>query len=109
MNKALAMKWVKALRSGKYKQGKTFLKKGDKYCCLGVLCDITGTKHDPLETSLSNLSITGVKSASGSFYHPYVSQEPGQTVSSLAALNDLFEWNFNKIADFIEKRYKDIY
>jgi hypothetical protein len=45
MNKDIAKKWVKALRSGKYKQGKSFLKqfnsKGQpKHCCLGVLCEL---------------------------------------------------------------------
>jgi hypothetical protein len=33
-------KWVEALRSGKYKQGKAYLRKGDKYCCLGVACEL---------------------------------------------------------------------
>jgi hypothetical protein len=37
-------KWVVALRSGKYKQGKEKLhkqtKSGDRYCCLGVLCEM---------------------------------------------------------------------
>jgi hypothetical protein len=37
--------WVKALRSGDYKQGRSqlFIKDwmDDSYCCLGVLCDIT--------------------------------------------------------------------
>jgi len=34
--------WVKALRSGKYEQGTKFLRRdNDKFCCLGVLCDIT--------------------------------------------------------------------
>lgn len=33
-------KWVTALRSGKYKQGKEYLCDDGKYCCLGVLCDI---------------------------------------------------------------------
>ena len=32
--------WIKALRSGDYKQGKNFLRTGDTYCCLGVLCDL---------------------------------------------------------------------
>lgn len=40
--------WVKALRSGKYKQGKGVLhrkdKKVDSYCCFGVLCDVLGYK-----------------------------------------------------------------
>ena len=36
----LAKKWIDALRSGKYKQGRGQLVKGDRYCCLGVLCDV---------------------------------------------------------------------
>ena len=44
MNKTIAMKWVKALRSGKYKQGQGALcevtTKGTKHCCLGVLTDL---------------------------------------------------------------------
>ena len=36
--KAFKAKWVKALRSGKYKQGTETLKTGDRYCCLGVAC-----------------------------------------------------------------------
>jgi hypothetical protein len=34
-------KWVAALRSGKYNQGRAYLKDAaGNYCCLGVLCDI---------------------------------------------------------------------
>ena len=44
MNKTIAMKWVKALRSGKYKQGEAYLcqitSKGKKHCCLGVLTEM---------------------------------------------------------------------
>lgn len=38
--------WIKALRSGKYKQGISYLchregkQKIDRFCCLGVLCDL---------------------------------------------------------------------
>ena len=35
-----AQKWVAALRSGRYKQGKGKLKAGSKYCCLGVACKL---------------------------------------------------------------------
>ena len=35
-----AKKWVKALRSGKYKQGIGQLRSGEKFCCLGVACDL---------------------------------------------------------------------
>lgn len=45
MKKNIMKKWVKALRSGKYKQGKNFLKqfnskKQPRHCCLGVLCEL---------------------------------------------------------------------
>lgn len=44
MKPELKKRWVKALRSGKYKQGKNYLRRqtpeGDRYCCLGVLCEI---------------------------------------------------------------------
>ncbi len=37
-------RWVAALRSGNYKQGKRRLRVEDRFCCLGVLCDIV--KYD---------------------------------------------------------------
>jgi len=45
MKKEIAKKWVKALRSGKYKQGKGYLKQLNsknepRHCCLGVLCEL---------------------------------------------------------------------
>lgn len=45
MKKAIAEKWVKALLSKKYKQGKGALKIKTKagavrHCCLGVLCEL---------------------------------------------------------------------
>lgn len=32
--------WLAALRSGEYKQGIGSLKEDNRYCCLGVLCDL---------------------------------------------------------------------
>lgn len=45
MNKEFKAKWLTALRSGEYKQGRNFLRQTnpngkDRFCCLGVLCDI---------------------------------------------------------------------
>ena len=41
MKPEVKAKWIAALRSGKYKQGKKFLnKEGTRFCCLGVLCDL---------------------------------------------------------------------
>lgn len=47
MDEEIKNKWIDALRSGKYKQGKTALlretEEGCVHCCLGVLCEITHT------------------------------------------------------------------
>lgn len=46
LRKSVKTKWLKALRSGEYKQARSTLRKdtyddnGHSYCCLGVLCDI---------------------------------------------------------------------
>ena len=46
MNPIIKQRWVEALRSGNYIQGTGFLRQdrdgtpGDKWCCLGVLCDL---------------------------------------------------------------------
>lgn len=40
MKTEVKKKWVYALMSGKYMQGKGQLRQRNQYCCLGVLCDI---------------------------------------------------------------------
>ena len=40
MNARVKARWLKALRSGRYKQATGALRVGDGYCCLGVLCDL---------------------------------------------------------------------
>lgn len=47
MDAQLKAKWVRALRSGEYKQTTGVLRRTDTpgldgYCCLGVLCDLAG-------------------------------------------------------------------
>ena len=124
MNKELAFKWVSALRSGNYKQGKNFLifeKGGEReHCCLGVLCEIAGVEmeevdeHHPLfSESLppgdKTFIVSGDESASGlipsdiwdGFGFP-VDQE------YLAELNDLGE-TFEYIAREIEERVIDVH
>lgn len=40
MNPDIKAKWLEALRSGKYQQGKSRLRADDRFCCIGVLCDV---------------------------------------------------------------------
>ena len=42
MEAKMKKRWIKALRSGEYEQGREDLKVDEKFCCLGVLCDISG-------------------------------------------------------------------
>lgn len=40
MDAELKAKWVEALRGGDYDQAQTALRRGNSFCCLGVLCDV---------------------------------------------------------------------
>lgn len=40
MNPTVKDKWLEALRSGEYEQGRDALYMQGKHCCLGVLCDV---------------------------------------------------------------------
>jgi hypothetical protein len=42
VNSDLKARWLTALRSGQYQQARGRLRYDDRYCCLGVLCDISG-------------------------------------------------------------------
>ena len=54
MDKALKNTWVKALRSGKYRQGTGRLMRMNRYyCCLGVLADTQGATWCNDYTSLA--------------------------------------------------------
>ena len=56
MNKQLKSKWIKALRSGKYKQGFGRLKQRNdtnhrpEYCCLGVLRELMPVEYQELSS-----------------------------------------------------------
>lgn len=53
--------WIKALRSGKYKQGTGCLRKGDEYCCLGVLCEVLDLDFIPIYAEDDLEGIEGVE------------------------------------------------
>ena len=40
MKQSLKAKWIRALRSGKFKQAHDYLYHKKAYCCLGVLCKV---------------------------------------------------------------------
>ena len=98
MDAKLKAKWVKALRSGRYKQGEGYLKDGDTYCCLGVLCRVQGVDPE-LASATGTLSTSQLKPAfSGGL--------PLARTAALANMNDgnlVRQHSFREIADYIEK------
>lgn len=103
MNPEAKAKWIEALRSGKYKQGRGALRNGDTFCCLGVLCDISGvakwdvTRYDG-ELYMPPKSVREWAGLDG--YPVYLDGPTGDDVSHL---NDQMGLSFEEIADLIEK------
>lgn len=95
--------WIDALRSGKYIQGKGYLKKENKFCCLGVLCDLAAKDGSQWQWS-------GVKFGKRSGIPPqevvhYVNLSETE-VTKLINMNDLSRKTFSDIADYLEKKFK---
>ena len=106
MDQNIKKQWVEALRSGKYKQGRGCLrvryKTIDKFCCLGVLCDLHAQATNCEweggiylgKTSLLPEKV--VKWAGLSSMNPHIG---GKGVSFY---NDEKWLNFDQMADLIE-------
>ena len=101
---------VKALRSGKYKQGYENLRRGNYYCCLGVACDVS--RLGKWESPFDNLCRTVYSYFGDHCYLPQKVQEyygfidyAGYTRSikrTLLKINDYERRSFVEIADLIE-------
>lgn len=78
-------KWIAALRSGDYKQTKNALKNSysDSYCCLGVLCVVSGIE-------------------AGGYAYPVIANLVPNWVR-YSKMNDAQGKDFNYIADCVEK------
>jgi len=128
MNKELIKRWVEALRSGKYQQGRLSLRNtSNQFCCLGVLCDIAKdelgldwilkeewSKYQidnnctVLPSSLKEL--IGIGGCLGIIIDATkLSSEygiPSDTkYTTLVELNDYWRLSFNQIADILEQQF----
>jgi hypothetical protein len=123
MDKEIKARWLEALRSGKYQQGSCYLRDGDKYCCLGVLCEVLGVPSTPIrddgsctiydheenvhlyDGSKSYLSISTAEraglSTNGELGEAF--EYKGGMFDSLVGLNDCGV-SFAEIADIIEEK-----
>lgn len=102
MDAVLKQKWIDALRSGKYKQGKSYLKTKDgKYCCLGVLCEIVGVPHTPDGRGFK-FYFEDANRSSDALPHPGFCGLKPEAQNDLTFMNDEENKSFNEIADWIE-------
>lgn len=111
--------WIDALRSGKYKQANAMLRQytpeGDKFCCLGVLCDIYRKirkrgRWDKVDTERGyvdyiNFHVNRTEAEDCTLprtVRKWTGLEDAGPVNRLIKLNDNFS-TFNEIADEIER------
>ena len=105
MNKNVKERWLRALRSGEYSQGRgqLFDPETGGYCCLGVLAQEEGWLRDD-----------GSIESPDNENNPHTGEIPGYLWSivvglsdddqfKLVKLNDMDRRNFNEIADWIEE------
>lgn len=96
--------WIAALRSGKYRQGYSYLRKGSKFCCLGVLCDLAredGGRPWGFDDNTRTHMYAG-RADMPPYYlvdHVGISKDEAKR---LAHMNDALGASFEDIADHIE-------
>jgi hypothetical protein len=95
MDQKVKEKWVKALKSGKYKQTKGQLKNRDSYCCLGVYCKITNKR-----ISMDGMGL--IVNNENTNYTPLEKEIGRENVGNLWRLNDDEKLTFPEIALYIE-------
>lgn len=108
MKLEIKSKWLAALRSGKYEQGRKRLwDLDDRYCCLGVLVDLV----EPEGWVTSSDELADAYYHSGSCVHPPLDLLdrvglPSEESHKLASMNDGTDKtpgkSFAEIADYIE-------
>lgn len=123
MKKDIMEKWVAALRSGEYTQGRTQLRtesidgKTSGYCCLGVLCEISGLPYEGYHGILPSrvMEWAGMKTTEGQLPKAYKAKD--DTYQSLLwELNDKTDngrstgktLSFKQIANIIEKNWEHL-
>jgi len=113
---ALATQWVRDLRSGKYKQGRSVLVADSKFCCLGVFAEgikeldegrTPGGRLNQLDPA--QLKKLGMTDAEQSLLIALNDGEDEIKISSgnrsRTSVNAFLELNFYQIANIIEAWY----
>lgn len=109
MNKRVKELWLTALRSGEYPQCQGQLKDDDGYCCLGVLTDLylketnQEWEYNKEISCYQHEEFFGVLNKDVKIWAELKFQNPRIEGKSLSDYNDILRYDFNEIADLIEK------
>lgn len=117
MDRKTKAAWIKALRSGEYRQGQGVLqrrsKKGPSYCCLGVLATVKGCTWRKTTDIMSegyvpyfSEEVVGGYDQESTFLRPKFAGLSSATQVTLSNLNDDESYSFEQIADWIEKKVR---
>ena len=107
MNERVKQLWVEALRSGEYKQCNYSLRRDESkvisYCCLGVLCELYAREHSHFDWAQ-----IGIRTWLPVYVMHWAGltkpdPEPKYGDHTLSDLNDRAGYNFEQIAEVIEK------
>lgn len=116
-----AKKWVAALRSGIYPQGKKSLARKKEvgnfeYCCLGVACEVYAEEHPEFLSRINKENLYARYDDQFAFLPSIVRAWLGLRTPEGAAYSSpsLYQWNdtgsnFNEIADIIESEPEGLF
>jgi hypothetical protein len=130
INTELLERWITALRSGAYEQGRMSLRErsGERYCCLGVLCDVynpelwqwhhnygwvyhedEGVRSDGVvsEGMTNTLPPRYIRDELGLQNNVVYEGEHLILSHVLTQMNDFESRDFNEIADYLEWSYSE--
>lgn len=101
------VRWIKALRSGRYKQTRLTLENQYGYCCLGVACKVLIPKNKLKLNQLGYIDgcLPSSQPNSPKWLNDISHNFKSLTNKSLFNLNDLHGFSFDEIADVLELVY----
>jgi len=106
MNPTVKLKLIKALKSGKYRQTKCQLRNRDRFCVLGVLCNLHAQAHPDIASAQKNKnSYMGSSVTLPDKVRKWAGMSAYE-VSILVNLNDLHKFTFSQISYLLKHIWK---
>lgn len=108
MDKRLKTKWIKALRSGDYMQGRALLRSDhlgatETFCCLGVLCEVAGKRRKAGGYLFGSKIATHVLPNRSLLCEQLDGDADNSNQDTLIEMNDHLRRSFQQIATWIER------